>query len=1182
MDPLSLSDQNQGFWANTSQVEDGPTVEEEKWMIKNYEEAMAPSQEEEDWMMLEEIKKELHLKKYRIFVVPEDVCDVCERKFFKKGSLGVHMMKEHCISFCEMLVEPNQTTKQEVWLTKSLPNLDEFVTIIPLKHENKSQPRKWGTCEDVFKEYKPMKYHIEINRKDKPESQIQAAVQNSKEIINDIIFEIMKRDKKSNKPGSNYQEIKRDIKSNKPGSNYQDIKRDIKSNKTGYNYQEIIYSNIRGGGCNEIEQGVRSDTEDDDDDLTGEESDPEVNPQYEYNYSEKDERYVGNKPTFVQAVEELKRAFEVKDKNVMLINNFEIVVKENRNVKYGVEIDVEIKKKKLKGYAVLKIWGPSDSAKAKKKCTIMVSKSRLSDESFATTLSRKVIKHLIYNHMRGEDFKSLITNIFKQPDKLEKVQCKKCRKEFTKNYLKIHIDKIHPECNICCESFITKSDLLDHNLKTHSVASIQIVKEVLENEKKLKRASFKFQRGVLICDICNYIAKTNRLLWLHKERKHISDPTDQEMVGTKRDCSLMRTNTSEPPNKKKQKNQEEEVMEVVDKEVVSNPKEEAQKMSDMMDDKILRKRRSQEEKETKEHMEREEMALIEKGKKKPIDNKKKDIKKKEQLKSKEWSVIENKIEKKKKLDKKLMHPKLKKLPKAVDCLNLNSLEFIAEGDGACCMNCLAMWIFLDETVMGPQSGRDLNTFIASYREHYENAISFPMTVTIGIGGKTIEFEEGEEDSFFDTLVSSQEMSFMWRNGLDVQALSDMSKMPIECYIYNSETESVEETQYFKPHVNFPWKENDPIKPLEHNFKREKMKLINYKNVHFNLIVDENDAVVTSLVPDTKPTEVVSQIKNKDEEKHQIKELTKKLKYSEESKDKVVKDHKESMKVIGQMKETIEKLQIELKTLSTVKKYLQSNEQISSFPAPMPSNQDIPSFRQQEEEDVQTSQQQHEQQEQMQQQPLLKQQEKQSAAQQQQSRPSPQYGPVWPQTFVTMAEREGAGSERNQRNCTKCYFQSNSEEEMTNHFKMSHIKKRHNTKVEIRTEKIACRNCEVTFENYYILMNHRRDNHPTNRPCRYDLENRCKHSADVCWYRHKNSTNQSQTQANKCYDCNEEFRERNDLMMHKKNQHPDKCTDCEKYQKNQCAHEELCWFLHRINQDFHKVHKNLKPPINAQK
>ena len=78
--------------------------------------------------------------------------------------------------------------------------------------------------------------------------------------------------------------------------------------------------------------------------------------------------------------------------------------------------------------------------------------------------------------------------------------------------------------------------------------------------------------------------------------------------------------------------------------------------------------------------------------------------------------------------------------------------------------------------------------------------------------------------------------------------------------------------------------------------------------------------------------------------------------------------------------------------------------------------------------------------------------------------------------------------------------------MSNHYNMSHVPSGDTNKVTIRAERLSCRNCKVEFENYWSLMNHRRDNHPTDKAYRYDLEDRCKQSAEKCWYKHKNGRN----------------------------------------------------------------------------
>ena len=60
---------------------------------------------------------------------------------------------------------------------------------------------------------------------------------------------------------------------------------------------------------------------------------------------------------------------------------------------------------------------------------------------------------------------------------------------------------------------------------------------------------------------------------------------------------------------------------------------------------------------------------------------------------------------------------------------------------------------------------------------------------------------------------------MWRNGFDIQALTDMTNMPIEVTLFDPDTNLVENVQTFEPNPNFPWKENDSMKPLAQKYKK---------------------------------------------------------------------------------------------------------------------------------------------------------------------------------------------------------------------------------------------------------------------------------------------------------------------------------------------------------------------------
>ena len=98
------------------------------------------------------------------------------------------------------------------------------------------------------------------------------------------------------------------------------------------------------------------------------EEDTEINIDYEYSIEKikGDESYKGKKPLFVQAVKALKQLLMEKgDKNGKIINQHKMVVKDAREVSYGMEADIEITTGKMKGLARAKIYGPSKSSTKK-------------------------------------------------------------------------------------------------------------------------------------------------------------------------------------------------------------------------------------------------------------------------------------------------------------------------------------------------------------------------------------------------------------------------------------------------------------------------------------------------------------------------------------------------------------------------------------------------------------------------------------------------------------------------------------------------------------------------------------------------------------------------------------------------------------------------------------------------
>ena len=183
-------------------------------------------------------------------------------------------------------------------------------------------------------------------------------------------------------------------------------------------------------------------------------------------------------------------------------------------------------------------------------------------------------------------------------------------------------------------------------------------------------------------------------------------------------------------------------------------------------------------------------------------------------------------------------PRLRELPKSVKPLvEVGSEEYVVKGDGPCLLRTTAAHTMGDENE-GPQLARDKNTHMSMYRNVYQekNAADFPLTVTVGVNGETETFETVTE--YFDWLQESKKAAFMWSSCVDVMAVSNMAHMDIDIIVH--EEGKIPYINSFKEDPDFPWLDDDPMKPNStHNNKQGKMTVLNWKNVHFNLIVGKN-------------------------------------------------------------------------------------------------------------------------------------------------------------------------------------------------------------------------------------------------------------------------------------------------------------------------------------------------------
>ena len=168
------------------------------------------------------------------------------------------------------------------------------------------------------------------------------------------------------------------------------------------------------------------------------------------------------------------------------------------------------------------------------------------------------------------------------------------------------------------------------------------------------------------------------------------------------------------------------------------------------------------------------------------------------------------------------------------------------------------------------------------------------------------------------------------------------------------------------------------------------------------------------------------------------------------------------------------------------------------------------------------------------------------------------------------------------NCEDCPFQGENGLELK-----KHVQRTKHCPSETKEE---CYTCKKEFPNYWQLMNHRKEEHPSNKICRYFKEDACQFTDVMCWYKHESKlAHKSQENLNLEYPCNicdEMFGTKSDLMRHKKHEHRQNIAKCRDFMQGKCAwNSSSCWFLHDDQememeiddeQDFHKAQEKNPP------
>ena len=119
-------------------------------------------------------------------------------------------------------------------------------------------------------------------------------------------------------------------------------------------------------------------------------------------------------------------------------------------------------------------------------------------------------------------------------------------------------------------------------------------------------------------------------------------------------------------------------------------------------------------------------------------------------------------------------------------------------------------------------------------------------------------------------------------------------------------------------------------------------------------------------------------------------------------------------------------------------------------------------------------------------------------------------------------------------CQKCNFATNTEFELKRHIVQCTHNKSNNVDA---INQITCHICSSQFNLKSELMKHRKESHSERvQKCRYYQEGVCIFDDNSCWYRHEKVDDQ--LKSFKCDVCDVSFNSTHNLRFHKKNKHPD--------------------------------------------
>ena len=159
----------------------------------------------------------------------------------------------------------------------------------------------------------------------------------------------------------------------------------------------------------------------------------------------------------------------------------------------------------------------------------------------------------------------------------------------------------------------------------------------------------------------------------------------------------------------------------------------------------------------------------------------------------------------------------------------------------------------------------------------------------------------------------------------------------------------------------------------------------------------------------------------------------------------------------------------------------------------------------------------------------------------------------------------------ENNCNECDFQAGPSQIILS----KHMNLRHRKESEKTNDTLKCDECDSEFSVNWNLNNHKRDKHEQKEECSFYKKGACRFPDNVCWKIHKKvlviTASNTEDSSNECFICKNNFKNKNEMMLHRKEVHPEKVRLCNN--PINCG-LKTCWYRHKENEGVSQIENKL--------